>query len=60
MIKDEFARNPEYYIVLDNDIIPMLTQIREDGVKVFILTNSHWEYISVAMNYLFHQADVDT
>jgi len=59
VIKDEVARNPEKYIVLDNDMIPMLKQFREDGAKVFLLTNSHWEYTSVAMNYLFHQADVD-
>lgn len=58
VIKDEVARNPEKYIVLDNDMIPMLTQFREDGAKVFLLTNSAWEYTSVAMNYLFHQADV--
>jgi len=59
VIKDEVARNPEKYIVLDDEMIPMLTQFRDDGVKVFLLTNSHWEYTSVAMNYLFHQADVD-
>lgn len=59
VIKDEVARNPEKYIVLDNDILPMLQQFRNDGVKVFLLTNSYWEYTSVAMNYLYHQADVD-
>lgn len=59
VIKDEVARNPEKYIVLDDNMIPMLKKFKEDGVKVFLLTNSHWEYTSVAMNYLYHQADVD-
>lgn len=59
VIKDEVARNPEKYIILDDDLVPMLKRFRDDGIKVFLLTNSHWEYTSVAMNYLFHQADVD-
>jgi HAD superfamily 5'-nucleotidase-like hydrolase len=59
VIKDEVARNPEKYIILDDDLVPMLKRFRDDGIKVFLLTNSHWEYTSVAMNYLYHQADVD-
>lgn len=59
VIKDEVALNPEKYIVLDDGLVPMLQKFRDDGVKVFLLTNSHWEYTSVAMNYLYHQADVD-
>ncbi len=59
VIKDEVARNPEKYIVLDDGLIPMLQKYRDDGVKVFLLTNSLWDYTSVAMNYLYHQADVD-
>eukprot|EP00554_Chaetoceros_debilis_P002665 CAMPEP_0194081096 /NCGR_PEP_ID=MMETSP0149-20130528/6985_1 /TAXON_ID=122233 /ORGANISM="Chaetoceros debilis, Strain MM31A-1" /LENGTH=623 /DNA_ID=CAMNT_0038762959 /DNA_START=91 /DNA_END=1962 /DNA_ORIENTATION=- len=59
VIKDEVAKNPEKYIVLDDEMVPMLKQYKEDGIKVFLLTNSLWEYASVAMNYLYHQADVD-
>lgn len=59
VIKDEVARNPEKYIVLDDGMIPMLKKFRDDGIKVFLLTNSYWEYTSDAMNYLFHQKDVD-
>ena len=59
VIKDEVALNPEKYLVLDHDLVPMLEKFRNDGVKVFLLTNSHWEYTSVAMNYLYHEADVD-
>jgi HAD superfamily 5'-nucleotidase-like hydrolase len=59
VIKDEVARNPEKYIVLDKGLVPMLTRYRQAGVKVFLLTNSYWEYTSVAMNYLFHGKKVD-
>jgi HAD superfamily 5'-nucleotidase-like hydrolase len=59
VIKDEVARNPEKYLVLDKGLIPMLNKFRENGVKVFLLTNSYWEYTSTAMNYLFHEEKVD-
>jgi hypothetical protein len=52
VIKDEVARNPEKYLVLDKGMIPMLRRYKEDGVKLFLLTNSFWEYTSTAMNYL--------
>lgn len=52
VIKDEVARNPEKYLVLDKGMIPMLKQYRKDGIKLFLLTNSFWEYTSTAMNYL--------
>jgi len=32
----------------------MLTKYKESGVKLFLLTNSLWEYTSTVMNYLFH------
>jgi len=59
VIKDEVARDPEKYIVLDKGMIPMLKGYRDAGVKVFLLTNSYWEYTSVAMNYLFHERKVE-
>lgn len=59
VIKDEVARDPSKYIVLDQGLIPMLNRYRESGVKVFILTNSLWEYTSTAMNYLYHGKKVD-
>ena len=54
VIKDEVHRDPEPYIVLDKGLIPMLERYREQGVKLFLLTNSLWEYTSTAMNYLYH------
>lgn len=59
VIKDEVAINPEKYIVLDKGMIPMLKRYREAGTKVFLLTNSFWEYTSTAMNYLYHGKKVD-
>lgn len=59
VIKDEVARNPSEYIVLDKGMVPMLKRYREAGVKVFLLTNSYWEYTSVAMNFLFHGKRVE-
>ena len=52
VIKDEVARNPSKYIILDGGLKPMIQRFRESGVKVFLLTNSFWEYTSTAMNYL--------
>mmetsp|Transcript_71147 Transcript_71147/g.206029 ORF Transcript_71147/g.206029 Transcript_71147/m.206029 type:complete len:621 (+) Transcript_71147:62-1924(+) len=59
VIKDEVARNPEKYIILDKGTIPMLKRYREAGIKTFLLTNSYWEYTSTAMNYLYHGKRVD-
>jgi len=59
VIKDEVHRDPEKYLVLDDGLLPMLRQFRESGVKVFLLTNSYWEYTSTAMNYLYHEKLVD-
>ena len=52
VIKDEVAINPHKYIVLDKGVIPMLKRYKEAGTKVFLLTNSFWEYTSTVMNYL--------
>lgn len=59
VIKDEVAREPEKYLVLDKGMIPMLKRYREEGTKLFLLTNSFWEYTSTAMNYLYHGKKVD-
>jgi hypothetical protein len=59
VIKDEVAINPEKYLVLDAGMIPMLRRYRKAGIKVFLLTNSYWEYTSTAMNFLYHGKKVD-
>ena len=59
VIKDEVARDPSKYVVLDKGLVPMLQRYRESGVKLFLLTNSLWEYTSTVMNYLYHGKRVD-
>lgn len=55
VIKDEVARDPAKYILPDPGMIPMLKRFRDQGLKVFLLTNSMWEYTSTAMNFLYHE-----
>jgi 5'-nucleotidase len=40
-------------------MIPMLRRYKEQDTKLFLLTNSFWEYTSTAMNYLYHEEKVD-
>eukprot|EP00934_Nitzschia_sp_Nitz4_P005409 Nitzschia sp. Nitz4//scaffold33_size148984//21076//23231//NITZ4_002913-RA/size148984-processed-gene-0.156-mRNA-1//-1//CDS//3329548382//5399//frame0 len=58
-IKDEVARNPEKYVVLDEGMISMLRRFRDFGVKTFLLTNSFWDHTSAVMNFLYHGKKVD-
>lgn len=59
VIKDEVAVNPDKYLVLDPGLLPMLRRFRDEGIKVFLLTNSYWEYTVTVMNYLYHGRRVD-
>ena len=53
VIKDEVARDPSKYVIRDPALFPMLEQFRLAGKKVFLLTNSLYDYTHVVMNYLF-------
>jgi len=53
VIKLEVAKDPSRYIIYDPNIFPMLDGFRRSGRKVFLLTNSLWDYTQVVMNYLF-------
>jgi hypothetical protein len=52
VIKQTVALNPEKYITYDPNIFPMLDAFKKSGRKVFLLTNSLWDYTQVVMNYL--------
>lgn len=52
VIKKQVAKNPEKYIIYDPKLFPMLKSFRDSGRKVFLLTNSLWDYTDVVMNYL--------
>lgn len=51
-IKREVARRPERYILPDPGLVPVLESLRASGKKVFLATNSLWDYTSVVMNWL--------
>lgn len=52
-IKDRVAAEPQRYIQRDPSLIPMLRKLRRSGRKVFLLTNSLWNYTDTVMTYLF-------
>jgi len=52
VIKHTVAKDPAKYIVYDPNIFPMLKSFRDCGRKVFLATNSLWDYTNVVMNYL--------
>ncbi|CAM9705762.1 unnamed protein product [Pylaiella littoralis] len=52
VIKDRVEEDPARYIVPDPDMVPMLKRFRQEGVQVFLLTNSLWDYTHVVMNFL--------
>ena len=60
VIKDEVARNPGKYIKKDKGTVRMLKRMKREGKKVFLLTNSLWEYTQTVMNYLVEESDTDT
>lgn len=41
------AQDPARYIVHDPALVPMLRQFRASGMKVFLLTNSLFDYTQV-------------
>mmetsp|Transcript_7910 Transcript_7910/g.23547 ORF Transcript_7910/g.23547 Transcript_7910/m.23547 type:complete len:516 (+) Transcript_7910:354-1901(+) len=58
VIKDQVALDPKKYILPDPCLVPMLHQYRLAGKKVFLLTNSLFDYTNVVMNFLLG-SDVD-
>lgn len=40
------------YIVADPDLAPTLHKLRSAGKKLFVLTNSYWDYTNAVMSYL--------
>jgi FMN phosphatase YigB (HAD superfamily) len=54
VIKDAVAANPSDYIKYDEKLVPMLKRFKDGGKKVFLLTNSLWDYTHTVMEYLVH------
>ena len=51
-IKNKIAQNPEKYIKEDLCLINVLEEFRLSGRKLFIVTNSLWDYTNVVMTFL--------
>lgn len=52
VIKDMVGLDPGKYIQAEPGIIDMLKRYRASGRKVFLLTNSLWDYTNVVMNHM--------
>jgi len=51
-IKEKVAQDPAKYIVFEPELVPTLERIRSSGRKVFLVTNSLYDYTDVVMTYL--------
>jgi len=51
-LKRAVAEDPGLYIHADKELVPMLRALRASGKKVFLLTNSLWDFTNVVMNFL--------
>eukprot|EP00171_Calliarthron_tuberculosum_P012174 IDg12174t1 len=56
-IKDRVGEDPAEYIMRDERMVPMLRRMRRSGRKVFLLTNSLYDYTDTVMRYLYAGAD---
>lgn len=56
-IKDEVRRNPSKYIKRDPRMVSMLERFRRSGRKVFLLTNSLYDYTDAVMRFLYTGPD---
>jgi HAD superfamily 5'-nucleotidase-like hydrolase len=54
-IKRLVASDPGKYITRDPLLVPCLQKIKDSGRKLFIVTNSLWDYTDVMMSYLFDE-----
>lgn len=53
-VKAMVMQNPSRYIMYDEGLVPLLRQLKESRKKVFLLTNSLWDYTNKVMDYLVH------
>lgn len=51
-LKAELKKDLGRYIVRDPDLGPTLHKLRSSGKKLFVATNSYWDYTSPVMSYL--------
>ncbi|CAI5456067.1 unnamed protein product [Caenorhabditis angaria] len=51
-MKKQVMETPEKFVVKDERAVQFLGQLRENGKKTFLLTNSDWKYTNVMMCYI--------
>ena len=56
-IKHKVAENPAKYINFDPYLKDVLMKLKSHGHKLFVLTNSLWDYTNVVMNFLLGKKD---
>ena len=54
-LKRAVAEDPGKFIHADAALVPMLRALRASGKKIFLLTNSLWDFTNVVMNFLVSQ-----
>lgn len=58
-IKNVVMRNPEKYINKDKHRVQTLVRLIDAGKKLFLLTNSQWEYSQFIMSFLYDNEHED-
>ena len=56
-IKSEVMNHPDRYIIKDRHMTETLLRLITAGKKLFLLTNSQWEYTNFVMKYLLDGTD---
>ncbi|APJ02974.1 HAD-IG family 5'-nucleotidase [Silvanigrella aquatica] len=51
-IKDKVYDNPSKYISNNKNLVSILKDLKASGRKIFIVTNSLWDYTNIVMSYL--------
>lgn len=55
-LKAELRKDLARYIVKDDELAPMLHKLRSAGKKLFVATNSYWDYTNAVMGFLLDGA----
>ncbi len=52
-LKEEISREPERFVVLDEEAALALLDLKQAGKKLLVITNSEWSYLSSMMSHAF-------
>ena len=58
-LKTVIRMDPGTYLERDPDLLPTLRDFRAVGKKLFLMTNSEWEYTHAVMSFLSGSTDLD-